>query len=90
MFSSSFTVSEQEHRQWTPYKQGRLFDRVPTDTRRWEPSSDLPETAKEISKYIADSVAQGFGLFYTGGFYSLAPISREGLTGFVRVELREI
>jgi hypothetical protein len=37
------------------FKQGRLFDRVPTDTRRWEPSSDLAETAKEISKYIADS-----------------------------------
>ena len=31
------------------FKQGRLFDRVPTDTRRWEPSSDLAETAKEIS-----------------------------------------
>ena len=37
------------------FKQGRLFDRVPIDTRRWEPSSDLAETAKEISKYIADS-----------------------------------
>jgi hypothetical protein len=25
------------------------------DTRRWEPGSDLAKTAKEISKYIADS-----------------------------------
>ena len=31
------------------------FDRVPIDTRRWEPGSDLARTAKEISKYIADS-----------------------------------
>lgn len=37
------------------FKQGRLFDRVPIDTRRWEPSSDLAETAKEISRYIVDS-----------------------------------
>ena len=25
------------------------------DTRRWEAGSDLAKTAKEISKYIADS-----------------------------------
>jgi hypothetical protein len=25
------------------------------ETRRWEPGSDLAKTAKEISKYIADS-----------------------------------
>jgi hypothetical protein len=25
------------------------------DTRRWKPRSDLAKTAKEISKYIADS-----------------------------------
>jgi hypothetical protein len=25
------------------------------DTRRWEPGSDLANTAKEISKYIAES-----------------------------------
>jgi hypothetical protein len=25
------------------------------DRRRWEPGGDLPTTAKEISKYIADS-----------------------------------
>jgi hypothetical protein len=37
------------------FKKGRLFDRVPMDTRRWEPGSDLANTAKEISKYIADS-----------------------------------
>ena len=39
------------------FKQGRLFDRVPTDRLRWQPinSSDLAETAKQISKYIADS-----------------------------------
>jgi hypothetical protein len=37
------------------FKQGRLFDRVPTDRRRWQPGSDLAETAKQISKYIADS-----------------------------------
>jgi hypothetical protein len=30
-----------------------IFDRV--QTRRWEPQGDLPQTAKEISKYIADS-----------------------------------
>ena len=29
-----------------------IFDRV--ETRRWEPQGDLPGTAKEISKYIAD------------------------------------
>ncbi len=34
------------------FKRG-IFDRV--QTRRWEPQGDLPETAKEISKYIADS-----------------------------------
>jgi hypothetical protein len=37
------------------FKTGRLFDRVPEDRRRWEPGSDLTETAKEISKYITDS-----------------------------------
>ena len=37
------------------FKTGRLFDRAPADRRRWEPGGDLPETAKEISKYIADS-----------------------------------
>ena len=37
------------------FKRGRLFDRVPEDRRRWEPSGDLTETAKEISKYITDS-----------------------------------
>jgi hypothetical protein len=38
------------------FKTGRLFDRSPMDnTRRWGPGSDLPKTAKEISKYIADS-----------------------------------
>jgi hypothetical protein len=37
------------------FKTGRLFDRAPIDTRRWGPGSDLPKTAKEISKYIADS-----------------------------------
>lgn len=29
-----------------------IFDRV--ETRRWEPQGDLPGTAKEISKYVAD------------------------------------
>jgi hypothetical protein len=37
------------------FKTGRLYDRAPTDTRRWGPDSDLPKTAREISKYIADS-----------------------------------
>jgi hypothetical protein len=37
------------------FKTSRLFDRAPVDRRRWEPSGDLTETAKEISKYIADS-----------------------------------
>jgi hypothetical protein len=37
------------------FKTGRLFDLVPEDRRRWEPRGDLTETAKEISKYIADS-----------------------------------
>jgi hypothetical protein len=37
------------------FKTGRLFDRGPMDTRSWEPGSDLAKTAKEISKYIADS-----------------------------------
>ena len=37
------------------FKTGRLFDRVPMDKRSWEPGSDLAKTAKEISKYIADS-----------------------------------
>jgi hypothetical protein len=37
------------------FRIGRLFERVPMDTRRWEPGSDLAKTAKEISKYIADS-----------------------------------
>jgi hypothetical protein len=30
-----------------------IFDRV--GTRRWKPDGNLPKTAKEISKYIADS-----------------------------------
>ncbi len=34
------------------FKQG-IFDRV--GTRRWEPQDDLPGTARQISKYIADS-----------------------------------
>ena len=29
-----------------------IFDHV--DTRRWEPDGNLPRTAKEISKYVAD------------------------------------
>jgi hypothetical protein len=37
------------------FKKGRLFDRAPMDRRRWGPGMDLPKTAKEISKYIADS-----------------------------------
>jgi hypothetical protein len=37
------------------FKQGRIFDRVPEDRRRWEPGGDLTEIAKEISKYISDS-----------------------------------
>jgi len=34
------------------FKEG-IFDRV--QTRRWEPHGDLLGTAKEMSKYIADS-----------------------------------
>ena len=30
-----------------------IFDRV--GTRRWKPDGNLPRTAKEISKYIADN-----------------------------------
>jgi hypothetical protein len=37
------------------FKSSLLSDRVPMDTRRWEPASDLAKTAKEISRYIADS-----------------------------------
>jgi hypothetical protein len=37
------------------FKTGRLFDLAPMDTRCWGPGSDLPKTAKEISRYIADS-----------------------------------
>jgi hypothetical protein len=37
------------------FKTGRLYDRVPMDTRRWQPGSDLANTAKEITKYIAES-----------------------------------
>jgi hypothetical protein len=37
------------------FKTGRPFDRVPMDTRCWEPDSESAKTAKEISKYIADS-----------------------------------
>ena len=37
------------------FRTSRLSERVPMDTRRWEPGSDLAKTAKEISKYIADS-----------------------------------
>lgn len=37
------------------FKTGRLSDRAPMDRRRWGPGSDLAETAKEISRYIADS-----------------------------------
>ena len=37
------------------FKTSRLSDRVPMDTRRWEPGNDLEKKAKEISKYIADS-----------------------------------
>jgi hypothetical protein len=37
------------------FKTGRLFDRAPVDRRRWEPCDDLPETAREISDFIADS-----------------------------------
>jgi hypothetical protein len=29
-----------------------IFDRV--EVRRWEPQGDLTETAKQISKYVAD------------------------------------
>jgi hypothetical protein len=28
---------------------------VPMETRRWQPGADLANTAKEISKYIAES-----------------------------------
>jgi hypothetical protein len=37
------------------FKTSRLVDKVPMDTRRWGPGIDLPKTAREISKYIADS-----------------------------------
>jgi hypothetical protein len=37
------------------FKTSRLSDRAPMDTRRWGPGNDLAETAKEISKYIAES-----------------------------------
>ena len=37
------------------FKTSRLSDRVPMDVRCWKPGRDLTETAKEISKYIADS-----------------------------------
>jgi hypothetical protein len=37
------------------FRTSRLSDRVPMDTRRWEPGSDLANTAKEISRYIAES-----------------------------------
>jgi hypothetical protein len=37
------------------FKTSRLSERAPMETRRWEPGSDLAKTAKEISKYIADS-----------------------------------
>ena len=37
------------------FKTSRLSDRVPMDVRCWKPGADLTETAKQISKYIADS-----------------------------------
>jgi hypothetical protein len=37
------------------FKTSRLSDRVPMDVRCWKPGADPAETAKEISKYIADS-----------------------------------
>ena len=37
------------------FKTSRLSERVPTDMRCWKPGGDLTETAKQISKYIADS-----------------------------------
>jgi hypothetical protein len=37
------------------FKTSRLYDRVPMDKRRWGPCSDLANTAKEISNYIAGS-----------------------------------
>jgi hypothetical protein len=37
------------------FKTSRLLDRMPEDRRRWEPSGDLTEIAKQISKYISDS-----------------------------------
>jgi hypothetical protein len=37
------------------FKTSRLSERAPMETRRWETGSDLAKTAKEISKYIADS-----------------------------------
>jgi hypothetical protein len=32
------------------FRTSRLSERVPMDTRRWEPGSDLANTAKEISE----------------------------------------
>ena len=37
------------------FKTSRLLDRMPEDRRRWQPGGNLKETAKEISRYIADS-----------------------------------
>ena len=37
------------------FKTSRLLDRMPEDRRRWRPGGDLKQTAKEISKFIADS-----------------------------------
>ena len=37
------------------FRTSRLSERVPTDMRCWKPGGDLTETAKQISKYIADS-----------------------------------
>ncbi len=37
------------------FRKDPLFGRRPVYTRRWEPGNALAATAKEISKYIADS-----------------------------------
>jgi hypothetical protein len=37
------------------FRKELLFGRRPVYTRRWEPGKALAATAKEISKYIADS-----------------------------------
>ena len=52
MFSSSFTMSEQKHRQWTPYKHDAP-DTVESVKPHWIGASELGQSQRKVRSLLA-------------------------------------